>query len=144
MVEGDYRTTATMMTKRRSQFSISSGSAPTPPPLPERHDSLDKQEETELRRAPWFQAGIPRWDIDHSFYIFTHFLPSFSNEIFVFHSFNGFFWFRVRAVNNDVLQILILSFPKYYTQKLYMLPVKIVLQRTNRYFQRKIPLTTIY
>ncbi|KAJ8675069.1 hypothetical protein QAD02_010855, partial [Eretmocerus hayati] len=39
-----------------------SGLTPTPPPpLPERHDSLSaKCEEAELRRAPWFQAGIPR------------------------------------------------------------------------------------
>ncbi|XP_029344896.1 uncharacterized protein LOC100163483 [Acyrthosiphon pisum] len=34
---------------------------PTPPPLPERSDSLlDKPEECELKKAPWFQAGIPR------------------------------------------------------------------------------------
>lgn len=34
---------------------------PTPPPLPERSDSLlDKPEESELKKAPWFQAGIPR------------------------------------------------------------------------------------
>lgn len=38
------------------------GSTPTPPPpLPERTDSLSSRtEETELRQAPWFQAGIPR------------------------------------------------------------------------------------
>ncbi|XP_012276671.1 tensin-4 isoform X1 [Orussus abietinus] len=57
--------------KRRSQISTSSssvpadgsthGSTPTPPPLPERTDSLNNRtEEGELRRAPWFQAGIPR------------------------------------------------------------------------------------
>lgn len=33
---------------------------PTPPPLPERTDSLNNKEEGELRIAPWFQAGIPR------------------------------------------------------------------------------------
>lgn len=33
---------------------------PTPPPLPERTDSLNNREEGELRMAPWFQAGIPR------------------------------------------------------------------------------------
>ncbi|XP_050522713.1 EGFR adapter protein-like isoform X5 [Daktulosphaira vitifoliae] len=34
---------------------------PTPPPLPERSDSLlDKPDECELKKAPWFQAGIPR------------------------------------------------------------------------------------
>ncbi|KAG8227898.1 hypothetical protein J437_LFUL008212 [Ladona fulva] len=34
----------------------------TPPPLPERSDSLNDRsaEEGELRAAPWFQAGIPR------------------------------------------------------------------------------------
>ncbi|XP_066995584.1 EGFR adapter protein [Anabrus simplex] len=37
------------------------GSTPTPPPLPERTDSLNnRSEEGELRSAPWFQAGIPR------------------------------------------------------------------------------------
>lgn len=36
------------------------GFTPTPPPLPERSDSLNNQEEDELRGAPWFQAGIPR------------------------------------------------------------------------------------
>ncbi|XP_066599723.1 EGFR adapter protein-like isoform X3 [Prorops nasuta] len=57
--------------KRRSQISTSSssvpadgsthGSTPTPPPLPERTDSLNNQtEESELREASWFQAGIPR------------------------------------------------------------------------------------
>lgn len=57
--------------KRRSQISTSSssvpadgsthGSTPTPPPLPERTDSLNnRSEEAELRKAPWFQAGIPR------------------------------------------------------------------------------------
>ncbi|XP_015606159.1 tensin-1 isoform X2 [Cephus cinctus] len=56
--------------KRRSQISTSSssvpadgsthGSTPTPPPLPERIDSLNnRSEEGELRKAPWFQAGIP-------------------------------------------------------------------------------------
>lgn len=59
-------------TKRRSQISTSSssvpadgsthGSTPTPPPLPERTDSLNNRcEEGELRKAPWFQAGIPRF-----------------------------------------------------------------------------------
>lgn len=39
------------------------GSTPTPPPLPERTDSLNNRtEEGELRAAPWFQAGIPRWE----------------------------------------------------------------------------------
>lgn len=58
--------------KRRSQISTSSssvpadgsthGSTPTPPPLPERTDSLNnRSEEAELRKAPWFQAGIPRY-----------------------------------------------------------------------------------
>ncbi|KAK0160777.1 hypothetical protein PV328_008147 [Microctonus aethiopoides] len=59
--------------KRRSQISTSSSSVPadgsthgstptpTPPPLPERTDSLNNRcEEGELRKAPWFQAGIPR------------------------------------------------------------------------------------
>ncbi|XP_063228936.1 EGFR adapter protein-like [Bacillus rossius redtenbacheri] len=56
--------------KRISQISSSSsgscppatdGSTPTPPPLPERTDSLNNRaEEGELRSAPWFQAGIPR------------------------------------------------------------------------------------
>lgn len=60
--------------KRISQISSSSagsyphnitessllGSTPTPPPLPERTDSLNNKEEGELRSAPWFQAGIPR------------------------------------------------------------------------------------
>lgn len=36
-------------------------SAPTPPPLPERTDSLTgRPEDGDLRAAPWFQAGIPR------------------------------------------------------------------------------------
>lgn len=61
-------------TKRISQISSSSSSScpqtgtestllgfmPTPPPLPERTDSLNNKEEGELRLAPWFQAGIPR------------------------------------------------------------------------------------
>ncbi|KAJ8985087.1 hypothetical protein NQ317_019772, partial [Molorchus minor] len=61
-------------TKRISQISSSSstsgpqagtensliGFTPTPPPLPERTDSLNNKEEGELRLAPWFQAGIPR------------------------------------------------------------------------------------
>lgn len=60
--------------KRMSQLSSSSSSTgppsgqesnligftPTPPPLPERTDSLNNKEEGELRIAPWFQAGIPR------------------------------------------------------------------------------------
>ncbi|XP_018561239.1 tensin-4 isoform X2 [Anoplophora glabripennis] len=60
--------------KRISQISSSSSSSgpqtgtentligftPTPPPLPERTDSLNNREEGELRIAPWFQAGIPR------------------------------------------------------------------------------------
>lgn len=60
--------------KRISQISSSSSSScpqtgtestflgftPTPPPLPERTDSLSNKEEGELRTAPWFQAGIPR------------------------------------------------------------------------------------
>lgn len=53
--------------KRISQISSSSSSScpqtgftPTPPPLPERSDSLNNREEGELRGAPWFQAGIPR------------------------------------------------------------------------------------
>ncbi|XP_026688934.1 uncharacterized protein LOC103523815 [Diaphorina citri] len=46
--------------KRTSHISSSgSSNIPTPPPLPERSDSLSK-EEGELRTAPWFQAGIPR------------------------------------------------------------------------------------
>lgn len=36
------------------------GFTPTPPPLPERTDSLNNKDEGELRTAPWFQAGIPR------------------------------------------------------------------------------------
>lgn len=54
--------------KRISQISSGSSaptesstlSTPTPPPLPERHDSLNCKDEGELRKAPWFQAGIPR------------------------------------------------------------------------------------
>lgn len=59
--------------KRISQISSSSSSSCplgnetntvssgyTPPPLPERTDSLNNKEEGELRLAPWFQAGIPR------------------------------------------------------------------------------------
>ncbi|EZA57284.1 Tensin-1 [Ooceraea biroi] len=64
-------TEAEFKSKRRSQISTSSssvpadgsthGSTPTPPPLPERTDSLNnRSEEAELRKAPWFQAGIPR------------------------------------------------------------------------------------
>ncbi|XP_034242439.1 uncharacterized protein LOC117645969 [Thrips palmi] len=37
------------------------GAAPTPPPLPERTDSLVmRPEDGDLKSAPWFQAGIPR------------------------------------------------------------------------------------
>lgn len=57
-----------LKTKRISQISSSSsGSCPTgttrpPPPPPERTDSLTgRAEEGELRAAPWFQAGIPRY-----------------------------------------------------------------------------------
>lgn len=57
--------------KNKSQLSPTSSSGPTdgilhkvtttPPPLPERTDSLNnRSEESELRKAPWFQAGIPR------------------------------------------------------------------------------------
>ncbi|XP_011690881.1 PREDICTED: tensin-1-like isoform X1 [Wasmannia auropunctata] len=67
----DSGTEAEFKSKRRSQISTSSssvpadgsthGSTPTPPPLPERTDSLNnRSEEAELRKAPWFQAGIPR------------------------------------------------------------------------------------
>lgn len=55
--------------KRISQISSSSsvsGATPTPPPPPppERTDSLNNRpEEGELRTAPWFQAGIPRFEI---------------------------------------------------------------------------------
>lgn len=57
-----------LKSKRISQISSSSSgscpqandSTPTPPPLPERTDSLNNKEEEELRMAPWFQAGIPR------------------------------------------------------------------------------------
>lgn len=63
-----------LKSKRISQISSSSsgscpqagtehnglGHTPTPPPLPERTDSLNNKEEGELRMAPWFQAGIPR------------------------------------------------------------------------------------
>lgn len=61
-----------LKSKRISQISSSSGGScpqtgtennvntPTPPPLPERTDSLNNREEGELRMAPWFQAGIPR------------------------------------------------------------------------------------
>lgn len=63
-----------LKSKRISQISSSSSGscpqtgtdsniirhAPTPPPLPERTDSLNNKEEGELRMAPWFQAGIPR------------------------------------------------------------------------------------
>ncbi|XP_072750003.1 uncharacterized protein [Anoplolepis gracilipes] len=67
----DSATEAEFKSKRRSQISTSSssvppdgsthGSTPTPPPLPERTDSLNnRSEEAELRKAPWFQAGIPR------------------------------------------------------------------------------------
>ncbi|XP_076364952.1 uncharacterized protein LOC143254084 isoform X2 [Tachypleus tridentatus] len=48
----------------RSQRTSQTGSTAsrTPPPPPERHDSLlpKLSEERELRGAPWFQAGIPR------------------------------------------------------------------------------------
>lgn len=51
--------------KRISQTSVAStcSSSNTPPPPPEsRYDSLQTNysEEKELRKAPWFQAGIPR------------------------------------------------------------------------------------
>ena len=41
--------------------SHSSGQpCPSPPPLPERSDSLAAPDEPHLRAAAWFQAGIPR------------------------------------------------------------------------------------
>ena len=61
--------------KRISQISISSSASSgvvgldvstsstrsaTPPPLPERSDSLTPPEEPHLKTAAWFQAGIPR------------------------------------------------------------------------------------
>lgn len=76
-------TEADFKNKRRSQISTSSSSVPadettttaltsgltpTPPPLPERFDSLNnRNEEGELRRAPWFQAGIPRYVLCNNF-----------------------------------------------------------------------------
>lgn len=46
---------------KNNLISNSMDKTPTPPPLPERSDSLlDKPEECELKKAPWFQAGIPR------------------------------------------------------------------------------------
>ncbi|XP_076320367.1 uncharacterized protein LOC143230528 isoform X3 [Tachypleus tridentatus] len=46
----------------RSQRTSGSTTSGTPPPPPERHDSLQPKlcEERGLRGAPWFQAGIPR------------------------------------------------------------------------------------
>lgn len=69
--------------KRRSQISTSSssvpadgsthGSTPTPPPLPERTDSLNnRSEEAELRKAPWFQAGIPRFVRDTLLHVWNN------------------------------------------------------------------------
>ena len=63
--------TEVQLKKNKSQLSPTSGSSPAdgflhtvtsiPPPLPERTDSLNnRSEESELRKAPWFQAGIPR------------------------------------------------------------------------------------
>lgn len=50
-----------MYNKHVTQTQITlPGLTPTPPPLPERTDSLNNKEEGELRTAPWFQAGIPR------------------------------------------------------------------------------------
>ncbi|XP_018013902.1 ras guanine nucleotide exchange factor Y [Hyalella azteca] len=43
-----------------SNFSHHSSSCPSPPPLPERCDSLTAPDEPHLRAAAWFQAGIPR------------------------------------------------------------------------------------
>ncbi|KAK7085817.1 hypothetical protein SK128_025305, partial [Halocaridina rubra] len=40
--------------------SMSSMRSVTPPPLPERSDSLTPPEEPHLKSAAWFQAGIPR------------------------------------------------------------------------------------
>uniref|UniRef100_A0A2P2HZR7 Ras guanine nucleotide exchange factor Y-like n=1 Tax=Hirondellea gigas TaxID=1518452 RepID=A0A2P2HZR7_9CRUS len=40
--------------------SQSSNHCPSPPPLPERSDSLTVPDEPHLRAAAWFQAGIPR------------------------------------------------------------------------------------
>lgn len=41
--------------------TVRCGAAPTPPPLPERTDSLVmRPEDGDLKNAPWFQAGIPR------------------------------------------------------------------------------------
>ncbi|XP_045131139.1 tensin-1-like isoform X2 [Portunus trituberculatus] len=40
--------------------STSSTRSATPPPLPERSDSLTPPEEPHLKTAAWFQAGIPR------------------------------------------------------------------------------------
>ncbi|KAA0203546.1 hypothetical protein HAZT_HAZT008854 [Hyalella azteca] len=44
-----------------SNFSHHSSSCPSPPPLPERCDSLTAPDEPHLRAAAWFQAGIPRY-----------------------------------------------------------------------------------
>ncbi|XP_050424580.1 EGFR adapter protein-like isoform X3 [Adelges cooleyi] len=46
---------------KHNMISNGTDKTPTPPPLPERSDSLlEKPEECELKKAPWFQAGIPR------------------------------------------------------------------------------------
>ncbi|XP_057657464.1 EGFR adapter protein-like isoform X1 [Diorhabda carinulata] len=74
-IDTDTTVKSDFKSKRMSQLSSSSSSTgppngqdsnligfttPTPPPLPERTDSLNNKEEGELRLAPWFQAGIPR------------------------------------------------------------------------------------
>lgn len=81
-------------TKRISQISSSSsGSCPTgttrPPPPPERIDSLTgRAEEGELRAAPWFQAGIPRYAL----FLFRPTYLRSDRDAFSFQKFNAFFF----------------------------------------------------
>ncbi|XP_052122769.1 tensin-4-like isoform X2 [Frankliniella occidentalis] len=54
-------TNTTTTTSSSTHLGARPGAAPTPPPLPERTDSLVmRPEDGDLRTAPWFQAGIPR------------------------------------------------------------------------------------
>lgn len=52
---------AASTTTTNATTTIGTGATPSPPPLPERTDSLVmRPEDGDLRAAPWFQAGIPR------------------------------------------------------------------------------------